>query len=176
VDVVTLARLGLVWLASPLLQRAHSAPRTAGEGAFGVVRLVRHAPTGALYALKAMAKARVVATKQTRNVVHERALMEALDHPFLLRLVGATQDEECLYLLLEYCGGGDLFNTLLRAGGVVDVPAARWYTAAAASALSYLHDVVGVAYRDLKPENLLLDAEGVGAPRGRGVRRHDSYS
>ena len=130
-----------------------------GEGAFGLVRLVRHTPTGTFFALKQMSKARVEATHQTRNVLHERRLMGKLDHPFILRMLGAFQDANSLFLALEYCPGGDLFNTLQRAGGTLPLSSAVYYAAAVTTVLLHLHSR-GIAYRDLKPENLLLDTSG----------------
>lgn len=111
-----------------------------GEGAFGLVRLVRSKRTGEVYALKQMQKARIVAMNQTRNVVNEKTLLSKLKHPFILRYVKAFKNRDCLYLLTEYCAGGDLFGTLLRAGGTLRTADARWYAACVTTVLEHLHN------------------------------------
>lgn len=95
---------------------------------------------------------------QTRNVVYERAVMAAIRHPFLLRLVNTYQSPSKLYMLTEYVHGGELFNLL---GDMEVLPAdhARFYAACTLSGLAHLH-ALGIVYRDLKPENLLIDRGG----------------
>jgi hypothetical protein len=157
---------------------------TLGEGAFGLVRLVRNRNTGEIYALKQMQKARIVATNQQRNVMNEKRILSKLKHPYIIEFVKTFKDRDCLFLLSEYCPGGDLFGTLIRAGGILATPDATWYAAAVTLVLEYLHglDIVyryvrhslfpnvtwfqgphfisPLMCRDLKPENLLLDREG----------------
>ena len=131
---------------------------TVGVGTFGRVFLVRHAPTGALYALKVLKKALVHKMNQARNVEFERAVLAAVRHPFLLRLVATFQTEQRLYMLTEYVRGGELFSRLV-AEDVLEPAHARFYAACTLAGLAHLH-ALGIVYRDLKPENLLLDADG----------------
>ena len=81
-----------------------------GEGAFGLVKLMRHKVTNRPYALKAMQKARVVATRQQDNVVNEKKLLQECAHPYILRIESTMQDADCLYLLLEFLQGVFLFT------------------------------------------------------------------
>ena len=96
-----------------------------GEGAFGIVKLMRHKVTNRPYALKAMQKARVVATRQQENVVNEKKLLQECAHPYILRIESTMQDADCLYLLLEFLQGGDMFGKLVEYGGCFKEPIAR---------------------------------------------------
>jgi len=128
------------------------ARRGSGSGA------VRAPPPGRLYALKELKKATLLRLNQTRNVVYERAVMAAVRHPFLLRLVATFQDDTKLYMLTDYVHGGELFNLL---GDLETLPSyhARFYAACVLCGLAHLHSL-GIVYRDLKPENLLIDRQG----------------
>lgn len=133
--------------------------RIVGTGQFGMVRVVRHIPTNQAYALKVMHKAPILESKQIEHVLNERRILEeASSHPFCVGLVRAYQDKPCLYLLQEWVGGGELFHHLDLAGAF-DEATAMFFAANVLLALEHLHSR-GLVYRDLKPENLLLDAQG----------------
>ncbi|PVI06224.1 kinase-like protein [Periconia macrospinosa] len=132
-----------------------------GTGSFGTVHLVKQRATGRLYAQKQFKKASLTVRKklieQTKN---ERAILESVNrHPFIVNLYYAFQDHEKLYLILEYAQGGELFHHLATER-MFNEDTAAFYMAEMVLALHYLHSTVGVVYRDLKPENCLLDAEG----------------
>jgi len=130
-----------------------------GKGAFGFVSLVhRKGDKNHTYALKAISKQRVVETKQETHTAQERSVLMELHHPCIVRLYGTQQDKKCIYFLLEPCLGGDLF-TLLRTRKLFDEPTARFYAATVADVWHYMHSL-DIIYRDLKPENLLLDSKG----------------
>eukprot|EP00644_Phytophthora_capsici_P000956 jgi/Phyca11/551631/estExt2_Genewise1Plus.C_PHYCAscaffold_430075 len=136
--------------------------RTLGSGTFGRVKLVRHKPTGAAYALKILNKASVVAYKQQRNVVNEKSVMAQCSHPFLLKLYTTYKDATRLYLLIEFVQGGELFTYLHAtpsSPGRLPNDHARFYASHVLMALEYLHERC-IVYRDLKPENLLIDPQG----------------
>jgi hypothetical protein len=134
--------------------------RTVGLGSYGKVMLVRHAQSGTPYALKCLNRRLVVANGQQRAVARERAVMACVSHPLCARLVRTFKDAHAVYLLLEWCPGGELLRHLPRAPGVgLPEPSARFYVACVALALEHLH-ALGVVYRDIKPENCLLDGEG----------------
>jgi serine/threonine protein kinase len=122
------------------------------------VKLVEHLPSKNKYALKAMRKRQLIALKQVEHVMNEKALLGLCNHPFLINLAGSFEDSIELYMLLELALGGELFS-LLRDMGRFDEPTTRFYGACVMSAFVHLHDH-GIVYRDLKPENLLLDAQG----------------
>lgn len=135
---------------------------TLGSGTFGRVKMVRHKPTGALYALKVLNKASVVAYKQQRNVLNEKLMMAQCDHPFLLKLYTTYKDPARLYLLIEFVQGGELFTYLHSTSsspGRLLNDHARFYASHVLMALEYLHERC-IVYRDLKPENLLIDPDG----------------
>lgn len=132
-----------------------------GKGSFGTVLLVRHVVTGKLYAQKQFRKASITVHKKlVEQTKTERTILESVNrHPFVVKLFYAFQDHEKLYLILEYAQGGELF-THLAMERMFDEDAAAFYMAEMVLALEHLHQNVGVLYRDLKPENCLLDREG----------------
>jgi len=132
--------------------------RIIGTGQFGLVRLVRNVKSNDVYALKLMHKAPIVESKQIEHVINERRILEEANHPLCVQLRGAYQDKSALYLLQEWVPGGELFHHL-DLEGAFDEPTAMFFAANVLLALEFLHNK-GIVYRDLKPENLLLDAQG----------------
>ncbi|KAK6352429.1 serine/threonine protein kinase psk1 [Orbilia blumenaviensis] len=131
-----------------------------GKGTFGTVILVRHRATGRLYAQKQLKKASIkVHKRMIEQTKTERAILESVRHPFVVKLFYAFQDHQKLYLILEYAQGGELFN-YLAAERIFPEDTAAFYIAEIVLALDHLHRNVGVVYRDLKPENCLLDSQG----------------
>ncbi|KAI0526032.1 kinase-like domain-containing protein [Xylaria bambusicola] len=135
--------------------------RCLGKGTYGTVLLVKQRNTGRLYAQKQFKKASVIVQKKlVEQTKTERQILESVSrHPFVVNLYYAFQDREKLYLILEYGQGGELF-THLSTEKMFSESTAAFYMAEMVLALSYLHDSLGVVYRDLKPENCLLDAHG----------------
>lgn len=132
-----------------------------GKGTYGTVLLVKQARTGKLYAQKQFRKASLTVHKQVvEQTKTERVILESINrHPFVVKLYYAFQDHEKLYLILEYAEGGELFTRMLTERMFPEDTAA-FYLAEMVLALEHLHHNVGVVYRDLKPENCLLDSEG----------------
>jgi hypothetical protein len=128
-----------------------------GEGAFGQVWLTLHRQTP--YALKVCSKYDLVTEGAVEEVLRERAIQSQLSHPFVCQLVASNQDDRFLYLLEEYCAGGELFSLLERNQGKLPESQARFYITCIADALTYLHKQ-RVVFRDLKPENILLCHQG----------------
>ncbi|KAI1339114.1 kinase-like protein [Xylariaceae sp. FL0016] len=135
--------------------------RCLGKGTYGTVLLVKQRETGRLYAQKQFKKASVVVHKKlVEQTKTERQILESVNrHPFVVSLFYAFQDHEKLYLILEYGQGGELF-THLSTEKMFPESTAAFYMGEMLLALSYLHTHLGVVYRDLKPENCLLDAQG----------------
>ena len=113
---------------------------------------------GSLYAMKILRKSHLVRRRQIERTKTERKVLSVLNHPFIMRLYYAFQTAEKLYLVLDYCPGGELFFHLSRYRRFQE-PVARFYAAELLLAIGHLHKH-GIIYRDLKPENVLLDAYG----------------
>lgn len=108
--------------------------------------------------MKILRKSHLVRRRQIERTKTERKVLARLDHPFLMKLYYAFQTTEKLFLVLDYCPGGELFFHLSRYRRFQE-PVARFYAAELMLAIGHLHKH-GVIYRDLKPENVLLDAYG----------------
>ncbi|KAI1466993.1 Pkinase-domain-containing protein [Daldinia caldariorum] len=132
--------------------------RTLGTGSFGRVHLVQSKHNQRFYAIKVLKKAQVVKMKQVEHTNDERRMLAEVKHPFLITLWGTFQDPKNLYMVMDFVEGGELFS-LLRKSGRFPNPVAKFYAAEVTLALEYLHDR-HIIYRDLKPENLLLDRHG----------------
>jgi hypothetical protein len=131
---------------------------TLGTGSFGRVRLVRHTKYHRIYALKMLSKDIVLRSKQVEHITNEKQLLAKISFPFIINLYGSFQDDKYLYLALEYSIGGEFFTHLRRAGKFSN-DTTRFFSSQVITALEYLHGQ-DIIYRDLKPENLLLDAKG----------------
>lgn len=132
--------------------------RTLGTGSFGRVHLVQSKHNQRYYAVKVLKKAQVVKMKQVEHTNDERRMLQQVKHPFLITLWGTFQDSKNLYMVMDFVEGGELFS-LLRKSQRFPNPVAKFYAAEVTLALDYLHGQ-NIIYRDLKPENLLLDRHG----------------
>ncbi|CAH1183529.1 unnamed protein product [Phaedon cochleariae] len=135
--------------------------KTLGVGGFGRVELVQHTKQENLvFALKYLKKVEVVAQGQQEHVFNEKNIQMACQSPFIVRLFRTYKDQKYIYFLMESCLGGDLWSLLQKQKiRRFEEKEARFICACVLEALDYLH-VRGVVYRDLKPENLLIAANG----------------
>ncbi|OQV19729.1 Serine/threonine-protein kinase Sgk3 [Hypsibius exemplaris] len=133
--------------------------KVIGKGSFGKVLLARHKTEDKVYAVKVLQKQQIRKNNEIRHIMSERNILRKnIQHPFLVGLHYSFQTQDKLYFVLDYVNGGELFHHLQRERYFSE-PRARFYSAEIACALGYLH-TMGIIYRDLKPENLLLDSEG----------------
>jgi len=137
-----------------------------GRGAFGEVRLVRRKgrpddpATGQIFALKSMKKEMMVVKNQVHHVKAERDALAAAEEEnrWLTVLHYSFFDETHLYMAMDYMPGGDLMSLLIKEDTFSE-PVTRFFMAEAAQAISSVH-ALGYIHRDIKPDNMLLDARG----------------
>jgi serum/glucocorticoid-regulated kinase 2 len=129
-----------------------------GKGSYAKVLLVRKNDTKQLYAMKVLKKENVEKKNQEKHVKVERAILSEIDHPFVIKFKGSFQNDKKLFFILEYCPGGELFNLLAKKRRFSE-DQTRFYAAQIVLAIEHLHSM-DIVYRDLKPENVLIDDRG----------------
>jgi len=132
--------------------------KVIGKGSFGKVFLVREIKTSQMFALKVLKKDNIIKRNQVEHTKTERSVLGYVKHPFIVGLNMAFQSREKLYFVLDYCAGGELFFHLGKLGKFKE-SRSRFYAAEIILAISYVH-TLDIIYRDLKPENVLLDGTG----------------
>lgn len=143
---------------TPAQLSAYQVLMSLGKGAHGQVLLIRNKETRSLYAMKVFKKNDVIKADQVEGTKSERKILESVRHPFIVGLYSAFQDVRYLYLVIEYCPGGELLGLIRKAGKLLE-SSAQFYGATILLALEELHSR-DILYRDLKPENVLLDRDG----------------
>jgi serine/threonine protein kinase len=129
-----------------------------GSGQFGKVKKVQLKGTNSLYAMKVMKKEDIVKNGMVESCKAEKAIMQNITHPYIVKLHYAFQTKDKLYLVMDLLPGGELFDHLSKEGKFTE-ERCRVFGAQVASALDHVHKN-NIIYRDLKPENLVLDADG----------------
>ncbi|KAH7282395.1 hypothetical protein KP509_35G028800 [Ceratopteris richardii] len=131
-----------------------------GSGDIGSVYLSELRGYSCYFAMKVMDKASISSRKKLMRSQTEREILQCLDHPFLPSLYSHFETDKFTCLVMEFCPGGDLHVSRQRQPGKHFLePAAKFYAAEVLLALEYLH-MMGVVYRDLKPENVLVRQDG----------------
>merc|ERR1719460_727612 len=130
-----------------------------GCGGFGAVEMVEHVPTGDCYALKALSKGYVLKTGMQKSVISEKDVQLMCDSPFIVKLYETYNSDQSLYLLLELALGGELYATYNKKGLWGNEKCAKFYVTGTVFAFDHLHEKK-IIFRDLKPENLLLNEGG----------------
>lgn len=130
--------------------------KVVGQGAAGVVRLVQHVKTGTRYALKRVQKED---GKVPNEVERECQLLAANDHPFVMTLVKTFETVDNVYMLTELITGGELHAAMRKIPNCLSRRQAQFYVGSLILVLESLQDR-NIVYRDLKPENVMLDAQG----------------
>lgn len=140
---------------------------TLGTGSFGRVRFATHKESGIGMAIKMLKKVEVVRLQQIEHMLAEKDILAEISggkseaikpHPFIVNLIATFHNKSFLYMVLEYVNGGEFFTHLRKAGRLEDA-VAKFYSASVIEIFAHLHSA-NIIYRDLKPENLLLDSKG----------------
>ncbi|XP_058197026.1 uncharacterized protein LOC131313002 isoform X2 [Rhododendron vialii] len=129
-----------------------------GRGAFGEVRLCREKSTGLIYAMKKLKKSEMLRRGQVEHVKAERNVLAEVDSSCIVKLYCSFQDDEFLYLIMEYLPGGDMMTLLMRKDTLTE-DEARFYVGQTVLAIESIHKH-NYVHRDIKPDNLLLDRNG----------------
>ncbi|KAI6173449.1 CAMP-dependent protein kinase, catalytic subunit-like [Aphelenchoides besseyi] len=131
---------------------------TIGTGYFGRVELAKCNVTGKFYALKSIYIPAIIEKRQVQHVHNEKRILERLNHRFIVKLYDTAKDSRCLYMIMEFLAGGELFS-YFRMSHSLPSYVVKFYAAQILCAFEYLHSM-SIAFRDLKPENVLLDRNG----------------
>lgn len=129
-----------------------------GRGAFGEVRVCKLKADGKVFAIKIMKKSEMVKKNQVAHIRAERDVLALSANEWVVHLQYSFQDDAHLYLVMEYLAGGDLMTILMKYDILTDEQT-RFYIAETAVAIYFVHQL-NYVHRDLKPDNILLDAKG----------------
>lgn len=132
--------------------------RTLGEGNFGKVKLAKNIETGQPFAVKILEKNRIIDLKITDQIKREIATLKLLKHPNVVRLHEVLASKSKIYMVLEYVTGGELFDRIASKGKLPEAAGRKMFQQLI-DGVSYCHNK-GVFHRDLKLENVLVDAKG----------------
>lgn len=143
-----------------------------GRGGYGKVWRVRHKKSGQLFAMKEMKKITVINRKSVNAILNELRLLTRLSHPFLINAYYAFQDNQCLYLTLDYFNGGDLRYHITKHRRFPEEQV-KFFMGCILLGLEYLHSEK-VVHRDLKPENLVFDYKGYLRITDFGISKEES--
>ena len=131
--------------------------RIIGTGTFGKVYLAVY--MGKSFAVKILSKMKVLQLKQIQHIQNEKNILASIEHPFIVNLVESFQDNQNLYLVFDLVQGGEIFRLLRKENNTFPNDVVLFYASELTLALSYLHSQ-SIAYRDMKPENLLVANDG----------------
>ncbi|XP_076825342.1 serine/threonine-protein kinase 38-like [Clavelina lepadiformis] len=129
-----------------------------GRGAFGEVRLVQKKDTGHIYAMKMLRKKDMMEKEQVAHVRAERDILVEAENPWVVKMFYSFQDVYNLYLIMEFLPGGDMMTLLMNKDTLTEEQT-QFYMAESILAINSIHEL-GFIHRDIKPDNLLIDAKG----------------
>ena len=129
-----------------------------GRGAFGEVHVCREIKTGNIYAIKKMKKDVLTQKNQVMHIRSEQLIMSKVKSPWIVDLKASFQEDDYLYLVMEYLPGGDFMSLLIKKD-ILTEDEARFYTAELILAIDSIHQL-NCIHRDIKPDNILIDKNG----------------
>ena len=145
-----------------------------GQGSFGEVYLVKKKDTSEYYAMKVLDKSRIEKQNIFKYVYTERNIMSSINNPFIVKLYYSFQTNEKLFLLLEYASGGDL-SKQIKLQKRFSEDKAKFYICEVILALGELHQK-DIIYRDLKPDNIVINKDGHVLLTDFGLSREGVYN
>mmetsp|Transcript_35458 Transcript_35458/g.75591 ORF Transcript_35458/g.75591 Transcript_35458/m.75591 type:complete len:454 (-) Transcript_35458:25-1386(-) len=133
--------------------------KVIGQGAFGIVRLCKKKDTGEIYAIKQMCKKDMVYKNQVQHIRAEKAALSIAKESWVIGLHYTFQDDDWLYMVMDYLPGGDLMTHLMRKDTFTE-DETRFYIAELVEAVDCIHEILHYIHRDIKPDNIVLDSDG----------------
>uniref|UniRef100_A0A7S2SL15 Calcium-dependent protein kinase 1 n=1 Tax=Mucochytrium quahogii TaxID=96639 RepID=A0A7S2SL15_9STRA len=130
-----------------------------GEGSYGKVRLATHKQTGRTVAVKSVLKKNM---RRLHTLRREIEIMKQIEHPNIIKMYDVFEDDAFLFIVMELCSGGELFDRIISAGHYTESDATA-LVEQMLGAVAYLH-ARKIAHRDLKPENFLFESHDKNAP------------
>ena len=143
-----------------------------GKGGFGKVWKVQYKKTKEYFALKEMSKRKILDKKSEKSINSERKFLSILNHPFIVNMHYAFQDNDNLYLVMDMLSGGDLRYHCSRYRTFSEEQT-RFFIACIIYSLEYIH-FNNVIHRDIKPENLVLDDKGYVRVTDFGIAKYNT--
>lgn len=132
--------------------------RLLGRGSYAKVFEVTKIDTGEKFAMKVLKKSKMETDKDVQRLFNEKEIIKNINHPFIIRLHYTFQNKKKAYFVLDYLNGGDLYTRILTMGKLKESHT-KFYAAEIVLALECLHKN-SIVYRDLKPQNIIIDSEG----------------
>ena len=129
-----------------------------GRGSYAKVFLVTKKSDGQQYAMKVLKKWEIESKRDVKRIFIEKDIIQNIEHPFIVKCYSTFQTKEKAYFILDLLSGGDLFTHITKFGKFKE-SRARFYAAEIVLALEHLHEHK-ILYRDLKPQNIVIDNEG----------------
>ena len=129
-----------------------------GKGAFGEVRVCREKSTKNIVAIKKIAKEEMFKKNQIIHLRTEREILISANNEWIVGLKYSFQDDDYLYLVMDFMQGGDLMNLLIEKD-ILSEDNARFYIAELILAIEKIHNI-NCIHRDIKPDNILIDRNG----------------
>ena len=138
--------------------RDYESIKIIGRGAFGEVHVCRVKKTGEIVAIKKIKKEEIIKKNQIIHIRNEQKFMSKVKSPWIVELKASFQDNDFLYLVMEFLPGGDFMNLLIEKDKLTEEEA-KFYTAELILAVESIHKLDCI-HRDIKPDNILIDKTG----------------